>query len=162
VRFKTILHATDFSAASRPAFERALRLAKAAKARLIVVHAFIPPVPPVSDGYIDPNTWRVLEASARRDAERDLARLIARARAAGVPVTARLLVGAPHVQIPRAARALRADLVVLGTHGRTGLPRLLLGSVAERVVALAPCPVLTVRGRPAARRRRAARAAPRR
>jgi universal stress protein A len=52
----------------------------------------------------------------------------------------------PFEAIASAARRLGADVVVVGTHGRTGLTRLALGSVAERVVALAPCPVLTVRG----------------
>ena len=70
-----------------------------------------------------------------------------RARKAGVRVTTILLDGAPHEQIPRAVRRTRADLLVIGTHGRTGLTKVLLGSVAERVLRLAPCPVLTVRSR---------------
>ncbi len=53
----------------------------------------------------------------------------------------------PFDAIARMAKRIGADLVVVGTHGRTGLARVALGSVAERVVALAPCPVLTVRGR---------------
>jgi universal stress protein A len=60
--------------------------------------------------------------------------------------TAFLLDGAPHKQIARTARRMRADVIVIGTHGRTGLPRAFLGNVAERVIRLAPCPVLTVRG----------------
>jgi nucleotide-binding universal stress UspA family protein len=66
---------------------------------------------------------------------------------AGVRATGLLLDGAPHDQIPRAARRNRADLIVIGTHGRTGLSKVLLGSVAERVIRSATCPVLTVRGR---------------
>jgi nucleotide-binding universal stress UspA family protein len=55
--------------------------------------------------------------------------------------------GAVADRIVRAARARRADLIVMGTHGRTGVSRLLLGSVASRVIATSPCPVLTVRGK---------------
>jgi universal stress protein A len=57
------------------------------------------------------------------------------------------MVGSPYEVIVRAARSKRVDVLVLGTHGRTGLPRFFLGSVAARVLATAPCPVLTVRGR---------------
>jgi nucleotide-binding universal stress UspA family protein len=53
----------------------------------------------------------------------------------------------PHEQIARTARRQRADLVVMGTHGRTGLAKIFLGSVAGRVIAIAPCPVMTVRGK---------------
>jgi nucleotide-binding universal stress UspA family protein len=66
---------------------------------------------------------------------------------AGVRSTGRLVDGNPRDAIPRAATRRHADLVVVGTHGRTGLDKLLVGNVAERVVATAPCPVLTVRGR---------------
>jgi nucleotide-binding universal stress UspA family protein len=58
-----------------------------------------------------------------------------------------LLEGVPHEQIARTARRQRADVVVMGTHGRTGLAKLFLGSVAGRVIAIAPCPVMTVRGK---------------
>jgi nucleotide-binding universal stress UspA family protein len=58
-----------------------------------------------------------------------------------------LLEGVAHEQIARAAKRQRADLIVMGTHGRTGMARFFLGSVAARVAATAPCPVLTVRGR---------------
>ena len=58
-----------------------------------------------------------------------------------------LLEGVAHEQIVRAARARRADLIVVGTHGRSGLARFFLGSVAGRVATMATCPVLTVRGR---------------
>lgn len=70
-----------------------------------------------------------------------------RAKTAGVRVTTRLVEGNLRDAIARAAKRSAADLVVVGTHGRTGLRKLLLGSVAERIVAISPCPVLTVRGR---------------
>ncbi|HEX4994617.1 MAG TPA: universal stress protein, partial [Methylomirabilota bacterium] len=75
------------------------------------------------------------------------AAIVARARKAGVRATGLLLEGVPHERVARAARARKADLLVIGTHGRTGLAKFFLGSVATRLVASAPCPVLTVRGR---------------
>jgi nucleotide-binding universal stress UspA family protein len=58
-----------------------------------------------------------------------------------------MVTGDPALQIVRAARSMRADLIVMGTHGRRGVSKFFLGSVAERVIATAPCPVLTVRGK---------------
>jgi nucleotide-binding universal stress UspA family protein len=66
------------------------------------------------------------------------------ARRQGVKVTARVLRGVAHSAITQAAAAERADLIVLGTHGLSGLSRFLLGSVAQKVIATAPCPVMTV------------------
>lgn len=151
---KRILHASDFSPASRSAFAIARVLAKKLGARLILFHAYegIPPLVgtpmmpmagPGSGALVD-RLW----ATAKTAGERGLERLAARARRDGLRVSTRLEVGAPASAIVRAARKERAAMVVVGTHGRTGLPRLLLGSVAERVIRTAPCPVVTVpRGR---------------
>ena len=73
--------------------------------------------------------------------------MLARARKSGIRVEAKLLEGVPAEQIVCMARRRDSDLIVIGTHGRTGLGRLLMGSVADRVLRFAPCPVLTVRGR---------------
>ena len=73
--------------------------------------------------------------------------MVARAQKAKARVKAVLLEGVPYDRIARVARSKRADLIVMGTHGRSGLSKFFLGSVAERVIALAPCPVLTVRGK---------------
>ena len=81
-----------------------------------------------------------------------LARLAEREAAASKGL---LVLGNPYLDIARTARRQRADLIVMGTHGRTGLTRALLGSVADRVLRTAPCPVLTVRSSPPAARRRA-------
>jgi nucleotide-binding universal stress UspA family protein len=83
----------------------------------------------------------------RLDVQKRLTSLVAKAKKAGVRARTILLEGVAHEQIARAARSKRADLVVLGTHGRTGLARFFLGSVAGRVVSSATCPVLTVRGK---------------
>jgi universal stress protein A len=145
--FRRILHATDFSSASRPAFARTIALARQNRAPLSIAHALAPPAMIVGDGFITPQTYEVIDRSARQYARKQLTARVARARRAGVRATALLLDGTPHEQVLRAARRTRADLIVIGTHGRSGLSKVLLGSVAERVVRFAPCPVLTVRSR---------------
>ena len=141
-----ILVASDFSKASQRAYRTAVSLAKSNRARLTILHVHIPIVPLVPEQYIDSPKWAVVDNSARAVAARRLAALARRAGAAGVRARTRLLVGEPSRNILRAARSLRPEMLVLGTHGRTGFSRFLLGSVAERVVATAKCPVLTVRG----------------
>ncbi|MGH7314380.1 MAG: universal stress protein, partial [Candidatus Rokuibacteriota bacterium] len=118
-------------------------------ARLTVVHVMTPPVPMVADGYVSPTVWVDLERQIRAQAQKEIDKLIARARKAGVRATGVLLEGTPADRIVRAARRLKANLIVMGTHGRSGLAKLFLGSVAGRVIAMAPSPVLTVRARSA-------------
>jgi nucleotide-binding universal stress UspA family protein len=142
---RRILYPSDFSPASRPAFKRAVELAKSLRSQLLIVHVMAPP-PIIGEGYITPETVETLLQSQRHAAQRQLRVLVARAKAAGVRVSSLLVeTGMTHEQIVRAARRKRADMIVMGTHGRTGLTRLLLGSVAARVIATARCPVLTVR-----------------
>ena len=145
-RIRRILHPSDFSSASRAAFARSVEMAKANRAELVVAHVLTPIVLPV-DGYVSPQIYDQIDTSARVAAQKQLAALVARAKKAGVRAKAVILDGSPHDRIIRAAKAGRADLVVMGTHGRTGLARLFLGSVAERVVGLSPCPVMTVRSK---------------
>jgi nucleotide-binding universal stress UspA family protein len=146
-KFRRILHPTDFSRASGAAFAKGLALAKENRAELLLVHVLMPPTPFIVDGYVSPRTYQELEAAARQGVRRGLARLSAKAKKAGARVKAVVVEGVPYDQIARVARRKRADLIVMGTHGRTGLSRFFLGSVAERVIPLAPCPVMTVRGR---------------
>jgi nucleotide-binding universal stress UspA family protein len=146
-QFRRILHASDFSPASRPAFRRALGLARANRASLTIVHVYSIIIPMMGEGYATPQVYDKWMADVRADAQRRLARLVAQARKSGVRAKGLVLEGIPHDRIVRAARSTRADLIVLGTHGRTGLGRVFLGSVAARVVTLARCPVLTVRAR---------------
>lgn len=145
--FHRIVHATDFSPASQPAFRWAVELARGRRAELTLVHVLAPPMPVGGEGYVPPRIYQDVLAEARAEAQRLLAALAARARRAGARASTLLLEGVAHEGIVRAVRRRRADLLVLGTHGRTGLARVFLGSVAARVVATAPCPVLTVRGR---------------
>jgi nucleotide-binding universal stress UspA family protein len=100
----------------------------------------------VPEQYIGGATLDQLNADARRWAQRQLAKLTEKAKAAGVRTAALMMDGEPAQQIVRAARSKRADLIVVGTHGRTGLNKFFVGSVAQRVVVTAPCPVVTVRG----------------
>jgi nucleotide-binding universal stress UspA family protein len=145
-RIRRIIHASDFSKASRAAFAKAVDLAKAYRAELLVVHVLSVVPPFLGEGYVPPNVWEEIEAGARAGAQRQLNRLVARARRAGVHLKSLVALGSPYEDIVRAAKRTRADLLVLGTHGRTGLTKVLLGSVAERVLRTASCPVLTVRG----------------
>jgi nucleotide-binding universal stress UspA family protein len=103
-------------------------------------------VPVGPDQYVGPDTWEQIDEQARKWARRHLEGLAGKARKAGVRVRTFLVEGPPAREIPRLARRTHADLLVLGTHGRTGFTRLFLGSVASEVVASARCPVMTVRG----------------
>jgi nucleotide-binding universal stress UspA family protein len=120
---RTVLFATDFSEASRLAGRRAAAMARHYSARLHVVHVDPPVTAPASPS--------LLGAAAS-------------ARGTGVDVTVAALSGLPARQICSHARRIGADVIVVGTHGRTGLSRALLGSVAEAVVRHAPCAVMTV------------------
>ena len=146
-RIRRIVCASDFSRASRAALTTAVTMAKANRAALIVLHVVAPIVRLVPAQYVPSTTWEQVEFGTRAWAQRQVGAMAGKARARGVRATALLREGDAAEQIVRAARSKRADLLVLGTHGRTGLSKFLLGSVAERVVATASCPVLTVRGR---------------
>jgi universal stress protein A len=86
-----------------------------------------------------------LEASRRRTLEDDYA---SRVRAAGLECFTAVMIGVPFQAIVDAAQARQVDLIIMGTHGHSGIPHMLLGSVADRVLRLAPCPVLVVRSMP--------------
>ena len=147
-RIRRILHPSDFSKASAAAFTKAVELAKTNGAELVLLHVLAPPLPLMAgEGYVSPKVYEDLEQSARAYASKELASLVAKAKKAGVRAKAVLRDGVAHEQIVRAARSPRADMIVIGTHGRTGLAKLFLGSVAGRVVSTAKCPVMTVRGK---------------
>jgi nucleotide-binding universal stress UspA family protein len=146
-RLRRILHPSDFSRASSAAFRRAVEMAKSNRAQLLLLHVLRPVVAIPSDGYLSPKVYQDLAAASRAAAQKHLGALVAKASKAGVKATGLLLDGVPADRITQAARSRRADVIVIGTHGRTGLARFFLGSVASRVVALAGCPVLTVRGK---------------
>jgi nucleotide-binding universal stress UspA family protein len=132
---RTILFATDFSERSEAAFPLACALARDQQARLIVL--YVDP-PPVFHG----------EVLDRRDSDDYYQRLhneLRRYQApADVPVEHLLAEGDPVAEVLRVAREEKCDVIVLATHGRSGLRRLLVGSVAEQILRRAECPVLTL------------------
>jgi len=128
-RFTRILAAIDFSEAARGAFEYALALSKQHSARLVAVQA-VPPRQPFSS---EARERMALAGHVRERAEQE-----------GVDLAIRVQHGDPADVILLQARSLRPDVIVLGTHQRTGLERLRVGSVAERVAAKASVPVLLV------------------
>lgn len=137
--FKTILFATDFSAPSNVAFEVASALARDYKARMIALHV----VEPAGAGYSEFAPY----IGPEEDKGEAMAKLQAiKALSSRATIEHRLLEGDPAAVIAETAAETGADLIVMGTHGRTGLTRLVMGSVAEEVLRRAPCPVLTVRG----------------
>ncbi|HEX7786692.1 MAG TPA: universal stress protein, partial [Methylomirabilota bacterium] len=125
----------------------AIELARANRGQLLVLHVMTPPALAMpAEGYVSPALYESLESSARAQARKRLDAVVARARKAGARATGLLQEGVPHEVIARTARTQKADLLVIGTHGRGGLAKLFLGSVAARLVSTAPRPVLTVRG----------------
>jgi nucleotide-binding universal stress UspA family protein len=136
--FKQILAATDFSEASRAAVELARSMAAECGASLSVVHVCELPGAPVSYERAAPMVER---------AEEQLAPIMEHVRKACPGASELVKIGAAADQIMATAAEVRADLVVLGTHGRRGFAHAMMGSVAERVVRLSPVPVLTLRAR---------------
>jgi nucleotide-binding universal stress UspA family protein len=138
--FKRIVVATDFSPASDLAIQYAQALAHRYKASIHVIHVVEEPFPITPELYIHeiPDFRERLVTDARRQLEQAIAGI-------DVSVTSEVLVGTVAGRIVEAATAADADLIVVGTHGRGAIGHLLMGSVAERVVRTAPCPVLTVR-----------------
>ena len=134
----TILHPTDFSERSAHALNLACALARDYGAHLIVLHVAMPPTVVYGEGII-PSEPDAVFHEERQHLERLLI------PDAGLRIERRFEEGDPAGGILRVAREVVADLIVMGTHGRTGLGRLLMGSVAEQVVRRASCPVLTVR-----------------
>lgn len=144
---RRILFASDLSKASRKAFTTAIAMARVNRATLTILHVIAPFWPIVPEQYINTQTWDKIDSQARRWSQHQLRRLTEQARHAGIRVVGLLLEGDPAQQIVRTARSKRADLLVIGTHGRSGLARLFVGSVASRLVATASCPVVTVRSK---------------
>jgi len=137
--FKTVLFATDFSPASNVAFNVAAALARDYRARIIALHV----VEPVQMGFSE------FGAYVGPDEDKGVAMKMLKAIKAPAPTVTieyRMLEGEPSTVIVETAAEVNADLIVMGTMGRSGLTRLVMGSVAEEVLRRAPCPVLTIRG----------------
>ena len=132
-----ILCPTDYSERSDIACRIACSLARDYRAKLVLMHVALRSVTIEGEAVIAPRS----EDYFREEREK----LEGVSVPAGVRVERQVAEGAPAEEILRAAQAVKANLIVMGTHGRTGLARLLAGSVAEQVMRRAPCPVLTVR-----------------
>jgi nucleotide-binding universal stress UspA family protein len=142
--FKKILCPLDFSKHSSRALDIACELARDNQASLTLMHAYVIPSYPLPEGYVLASSETVAEILSKTQQAMNEAR--ARALASGVPsVDIVMSEGSPFAEIVRAAREQGSDLIVIATHGRTGLKHALLGSVTEKVVRKAPCAVLTVR-----------------
>jgi nucleotide-binding universal stress UspA family protein len=142
-QFKTILVATDFSPTSEHALEYARALATSFGGTLHLLH--VVPDPVMASAWAEAYAYDLtaLGERLRLDAERQLTEKAQTIR--DVAVTTEAVVGSPAAVIALTAADRAADLIVMGTHGRSGVKHLFMGSVAERVVRSAPCPVLTVR-----------------
>jgi nucleotide-binding universal stress UspA family protein len=142
--FKRIIMATDLSPASEPALKEAIGLAKENGAELLIAHVYQPPSV-VEAQSISAGVYEEWDQNIRAEVKGRLQELVENAAKEGVKAEPLILTGAPYEAIAEAARGNDADLVVMGTHGRKGVSRFFLGSVAARVISTAPCPVMTVR-----------------
>src|SRR5512138_1297606 len=145
VTFKSIVVGTDFSVCAARALAHAVTLAQLSGAKLHLVHVLLEPVQALDVAaalpYPDVEVRKEWEAAARTKLDRE----VKAAEKRGVATTSEIRWGRPSDTIVDSALRLKSSLIVLGTHGRSALEKLLLGSTAERVLRLSPVPVLTVR-----------------
>jgi nucleotide-binding universal stress UspA family protein len=143
-RFRHILVPVDFEPPSQEALEAAVDLALTFDAKLTLFHAWeVPAAAYAAMTYVPADFWTAIEQAATeqlKSAVEDVRKRLPRAESI-------LAKGPPAQEILSAADRTKADLIVMGTHGRRGMSHVLLGSVAERVVRLSPVPVLTIRGK---------------
>ena len=145
IRVQRILVPLDFSRHADAVLEWAAHLAEEHQSRLLLLHAYHLPVEfqQLEGAYLPQDFW----ASVKSEAEQSLNRYAEPLRQRGLAVELIVREGYPATVIEEEATEQQADLIVIGTRGLSGLKHLLLGSIAERVVQKAPCPVLTVKTR---------------
>jgi nucleotide-binding universal stress UspA family protein len=143
IEVRRILVPIDFSEHAEPVVEWAVHLAETHGSRVVLMHAYHLPVEfqQMEGAYLPADFWSHVKTEAQKTLEGHAERI----RAKGIEVETVVREGYPATAIVEEADRQGASLVVIGTHGHTGLKHLLLGSVAERVVQKAPCPVLTVK-----------------
>lgn len=137
---QTILIPVDFSEPSNQALQAGKELAKRLGGVKVVLVHIVEEIE-YYPGFVMPPIFEELQENARKEVEGVAKGL----QAEGIPVDVEVRIGSPSQQIVQLAKALPADLIVMGTHGRTGVSHALLGSIAEKVVRKAHCPVMTVR-----------------
>ena len=153
ITLQKILVPTDFSDLSQQALEFALSLADRFRAKLYLIHVW---ELPMTGSLLPPEPYPESVMTEEQTAgERHLTKIANELKASGFDVEPVFVFGKPYMEIVKAAADLDVDLIVLGSHGRSGISHLLLGSVAEKVVRLAPCPVFTVKPPLSAARRAA-------
>jgi universal stress protein A len=143
---KAILVPTDFSPGSAEAMEYAIGLARLCSSRLIFLHVLEPAVYSVDFAITHPG----VPPEVRQRLDEMMKEWIKHTSDQGIEAQGLFAMGIPFLEIGKAVERQAIDLIVMGTHGRTGLAHLVLGSTAERVVRLAPCPVLTIKAAPTA------------
>ena len=144
-RFHTVLVPVDFSDHAATALDLAIALTRGTPGRIHLLHAYEIPlgaIPPYGVSVPAALLGQVRDAAARR-----LEKSAQRVEAAGIACESHVLHAAPADAIVEVASSIAADLIVMGTRGLTGVKHVLLGSVAERTVRTAPCPVLTIRSK---------------
>jgi nucleotide-binding universal stress UspA family protein len=135
--YSHILVATDGSKFSEAAVCYSMRLAKDTKAKLTVIHVAN------VHGYVEV-LWHDMKKKYREEGEKVLREVKEHCMLEGVDAELILKEGVPYLKIIETAKQLHCDLIVLGSHGHTGLEKILLGSVAERVIGISPVPVVVV------------------
>ncbi len=143
ISIQRILVPLDFSDHAAPVLEWVTHLAKQHSARVILLHAYHLPVEfqQLEGAYLPPDFW----SNVKVEAEQSLSRYAEELERRGIQVESVVREGYPATVIVDEAASQPADLIVIGTHGLSGLKHLLLGSIAERVVKKSRCPVLTVK-----------------
>lgn len=141
---QTILYATDFSESSTPARAYALTLTKLAGARVHVLHV-IGEFADRRKSLVPQDAMVLLEHEVEVQALKDIEEFCREGFGDEISYTTEVVLGRPFEEILASSQAIAADLIVVGTHGRTGLERVIVGSTAERLVRKSPVPVLTVR-----------------
>jgi nucleotide-binding universal stress UspA family protein len=143
IDIRRILVPVDFSESTTPLLEWAAHLAAEHSSAVILLHAYHLPVEfqQTEGAYLPPDFW----AGVKAEAEESLTRLATDLEGRGVETETVVCEGYAATVIVEEAQAREVDLIVIGTHGLSGLKHLLLGSIAERVVQKAHCPVLTVK-----------------
>ena len=146
LRLQKILLPTDFSGCANFALPYAAAIARAAKATIVCVHVVEPVVPAVGyTGLAEPMPIADISGQLEDSAERQLPKLAECEECVGLEVEEIIVHGDPAAEIVRVAQEQEVDLIVISSHGRTGLGRMIFGSTAEAVVRHANCPVLVVK-----------------
>jgi len=149
IAYRLFLVPVDFSDHSKKTIQHATHLAALTGATIRLLHVFqIPDYPAAfyQGLYVEHEAVKIHVETAKREALAQLSLVADQLHAKGLEAESILRVGNPYVEIVNAAKEFGIDLIVIGSHGYTGLGRLLLGSTADRVLQYAPCPVLVVKG----------------